>query len=123
MPFTSETAKLLRGPGGRKKVNSVEKLASEIAREFIERNAKPILETYVALAAGQVVERRTRSGKKKFKLLVDPPTTRHVIDKLLPEIKPDANTRPIAIQIVHESPENVRVESEGNGVKIHLGSE
>jgi len=128
MPFTHESARQYGGakPGAGRKPKrelQIKKAAAVIAREFIEQNIQPVLDTYLGLAAGKVVERNTKKGKQVFRLLVDPPTTRHVIDKLLPEIKPDANTRPIAIQIVHESAKDVTVESQGNGVKIHLGSE
>src|SRR5215470_10000327 len=73
--------------GGRpsKEQREIKKAAAEIAREFIEKNVQPILETYLGLAAGKVVERIAEDGTKTFKLSVDPPTTRHAIDKLLPD--------------------------------------
>jgi hypothetical protein len=65
-----------------------EKLVADIVREYTEKNLKPVLETYVGLAAGQVVEFKTKKGKKiKFRLDVDPATTRHYIDKFLPAAK------------------------------------
>src|SRR5262249_34871577 len=63
----------------------MKKAAREIAREYIEKNVQPILETYVGLAAGKVVDRIGKDGTKTFELAVDPPTTRHAIDKLLPD--------------------------------------
>src|SRR5262245_38833449 len=63
----------------------IKKAAREIAREYIEKNVQPILETYVGLAAGKVVDRIGKDGTKTFELAVDPPTTRHAIDKLLPD--------------------------------------
>src|SRR5215475_13939410 len=63
----------------------IKKAAREIAREYIEKNVQPILETYLGLAAGKVVKRIAEDGAKSFELSVDPPTTRHAIDKLLPD--------------------------------------
>ena len=63
----------------------IKKVAREIAREYIEKNVQPILETYLGLAAGKVVKRIAEDGAKTFELSVDPPTTRHAIDKLLPD--------------------------------------
>ena len=63
----------------------IQQTASEIARAFIEQHVTPVLDTYLALAAGQVVERPTTNGKKKFALSVDPATTRHYVDKILPD--------------------------------------
>src|SRR5215510_13897581 len=73
--------------GGRpsKEQQEIKKAAAEIAREFIEKNVQPILETYLGLAAGKVVKRIAEDGAKSFELSVDPPTTRHAIDKLLPD--------------------------------------
>lgn len=99
MPFTSETAKLLRGPGGRKKLDPVKKKAQEVARNFIEKNVQSILDTYLGLAAGQVVERETDDGEREFRLVVDPATTRHAIDKLIPDEQTEAQ-RAISINFV-----------------------
>src|SRR5215813_12227060 len=73
--------------GGRpsKEQQEIKKAAAEIAREYIEKNVQPILETYLGLAAGKVVKRIAEDGAKTFELSVDPPTTRHAIDKLLPD--------------------------------------
>jgi len=89
-------------PGGRpsKRKLEIHKEAGVIAREFIESHVDPILKTYLGLAAGRVV--KTRKGK--FRLLVDPPTTRHAVDKLLPELDASKIQRPIAIQIQKRPP-------------------
>src|SRR5215475_12036264 len=55
----------------------IKKAAREIAREYIEKNVQPILETYLGLAAGKVVKRIAEDGTKTFELSVDPPTTRY----------------------------------------------
>ena len=76
------------GAGRPKKgVAEVKKAAAEIAREYIEKHVRPIIETYVALAAGKVVERRTPEGKKEFVLDVNPRVTIDAMDKLLPPAK------------------------------------
>jgi len=72
--------------GGRPTNTEVEvrKLAEVIAREYIEAEVKSIMETWLGLAIGQVVERMTPEGKKEFELKVDPATVRHAVDKLVP---------------------------------------
>lgn len=82
MPF-QPGHKLAKGgarPGaGRPKKKDIEirKAAAELAREFIEQHAEPVLNAYLGLATGEKV------GRRKFK--IDPATTRHVVDKLLPD--------------------------------------
>ncbi len=83
--------KLARGglrnpPGGRpsKEKTEIKKEAAVIAREYIEKHVKPILEVYTALAGGQVVERMTSEGKKEFILEVNPKTNMDAVGKLLP---------------------------------------
>ena len=108
----------------RKKDLEMKKAAQEIAREAIENHAHALLKTYLGLACGSVVERTTKKGIKKYILSVDPATTRHAIDKLLPEIDPSKHVRPIAVQIIHEGPtQDVEVKSNGNGVAIHIGDD
>ena len=72
--------------GGRPSKSEIEvrKLAADIAREYIEASIKPIMETWLSLAIGRVVERMTSEGKKEFRLEVDPATVRHAVDKLVP---------------------------------------
>jgi len=114
MPFTSETARKYGGNrgGGRrpKKVVDIQKAASEIAREFIESNVRAVLDTYLGLA----------SGTGKFG--IDPPTTRHFVDKLIPEIDGKENQRPIAIQVIVEG-QDVSIKSQGSGGEILVGSD
>ena len=72
--------------GGRPTKSEIEvrKQAEKIAYEWIASQVKPIMETWLGLACGQVVERMTPEGKKKFELKVDPATVRHAVDKLVP---------------------------------------
>ena len=76
-------------PGGRPSLEQqqIKKAAKEIAQEYIEKHIKPIMDTYLGLAAGKVVERRTSKGKKQFVLEVDASTTRDAVGKLLPAAK------------------------------------
>lgn len=60
-----------------------------IAREFIEKNIKPVLETYLKNAQGHW-EKRWTEGKepKEYEVwVVDAPTTRHWVDKFIPPIE------------------------------------
>jgi hypothetical protein len=114
----------------------VKKAAQVIAREFIEENVKPVLDNYLKLAKGYYETRYTQEGQAYEVFVPDGPTTRHFVDKLLPEIKSDDSTRPIAIQVVIEAPpivaingnghangHDVTASSEGNGRAILIGSE
>ena len=75
-----------RGAGRKSKQSlEVKKEAAIVAREYIEENLKPILETYLGLAAGTVVKKYDDEGKEvELELHVDPPTTRHAVDKIFP---------------------------------------
>lgn len=77
--------------GGRpsKESKKIATTAAEIAREFIEKNVKPVLDSYLGLAKGRWVTRRTLTGAKYREWVVDAATTRHFVDKLVPAIKPD----------------------------------
>jgi hypothetical protein len=119
MPFTSETA-IYGGkkPGaGRPKGDPVKKAAAQIAREYIEQHIQPLMETYVGLAAGQIVKRISEAGEESFELKVDPATTRHAIDKLLPDDH-NATTQPTAIihqfiQFGASDPNTIQLSAEG----------
>ncbi|MCH8054658.1 MAG: hypothetical protein IH857_00695 [Deltaproteobacteria bacterium] len=76
------------GKGGKRKgagrksneTREINRIAAEIARDYIENTVKQLMETYLGLAAGVVVKR----NGKEFKLVVDPATTRDAVAKLLP---------------------------------------
>lgn len=93
MPF-QKGHKLAKGgrrnpSGGRptKEQAAVKKLAKEIAWEWVEKNARQLMETYGAFAIGTVVERKTSKGKKEFHLLVDSGITKDAVGKLIPAAK------------------------------------
>ena len=71
-----------RKGAGRKtnETREINRIAAEIARDYIENTVKPLMETYLGLAAGVVVKR----NGKEFTLVVDPATTRDAVAKLLP---------------------------------------
>ena len=82
---------------------SIHKLAMmEKARLQIEamlkRNIKKIGKTYMALAAGEVV----KTEKGEIKLAVDPPTTRHAIERLLPAARQEIDLS-VGLKIVRVS--------------------
>ena len=87
-------------PGGRptKEQQEIKKAAKEIAQEYIETHIKPLMETYIGLAAGKVVTRRTPEGKKEFELSVDPSTTRHAIDKFIPPIEKHEHSGEVGVR-------------------------
>jgi hypothetical protein len=103
-----------RQGAGRPKAKQIEieKTAQQLAREIIEQNCGRIMGAYMSLAT---------SG-------TDPQTTRHAVDKLLPEIKLGENQRPIAIQVVIEQGTNgngahADIEGEGRGWPVLIGGE
>ena len=75
--------------GGRpsKIQQEIKRTAAEIARAYIEQHIDPLLETYIALAIGKVVQRLTPEGKKEFLLDVNPRIIIDAIGKLLPPAK------------------------------------
>jgi hypothetical protein len=138
MPF--QKGNKLGRPGNRgggrppKQEIEIKKAARELAREFIEENVKPVLDNYLKLAQGYYETRYSENGSEYEVFVTDGPTTRHFIDKVIPEIKSDANSRPIAIQIIHEAQTkivssnghgktDIAVEGKGNGLAIHIGDE
>lgn len=78
------------GAGRPTKVQAeAKKLADQIVREFIETNLGEVLQTYLDNAKGHWETRYTEGKSPKgYKVwIVDAPTTRHWIDKLLPAAK------------------------------------
>jgi hypothetical protein len=84
-------------PGGKrpgagrpsKQVKANKIAAAEIARQYIEKNIKPVLKTYRKNAEGHY-ENRWTEGKapKKYEVwVVDAASTRHWIDKFVPAAK------------------------------------
>lgn len=104
MPFTSETAKLHRGPGGRKRkdpkeVAQVKKMAADLAREYIETHVDPVLQNWGKLAEGWMQKCFTDEGHEYEEFRYDSATTRHFVDKILPNETFDTQ-RPLVINFV-----------------------
>jgi hypothetical protein len=97
--------------GGRpsKQKAQIKRQAAEIAKAYIEKNVQPIIETYVALAAGKVVTRMTDDGKKEFELKVNPRITADAVGKFLPPAKQDVEHSGL---ILHELKTNIPSEDE-----------
>ena len=117
-----------RNGAGRPSLKKIEikKEAAVIAREFIEANVQPFLKAYKQLASGRWVNYHNReTGKLIYREWeADAPTTRHAIDKLLPEINAEKTNRPLAIQIIHNSRDSdVKATRKGNSLSVHIGGE
>lgn len=82
-----------RAPGGkrkgagrkRKQVVQIQKAAAVIAREYIEACVKPVMATYFQLAHGRLVNQYHEGKIIGQEFEADPGTTRHFVDKLLPD--------------------------------------
>ena len=98
----------------------IKKAAAEIAREYIETNMEPVLSNYLKLAKGYYDTRYTESGFEYEVFISDGPTTRHFIDKLLPDEQTD-QTRPIQIQFVQYN-NSVQLHAEGLPVTVLAGN-
>lgn len=81
------------GKGGRplKQKTEAKKLARDIAREFIEKHAKPVLDSYLKNAKGYFVKRFTETGQEYEEFIIDPPSTRHFVDRLVPPAKQEVD--------------------------------
>ena len=80
-----------------KETKEIQQKAEEIARDYIEKHVKKLMDTYIGLAAGQVIRR----NKRRFNLTVDPATTRHAVDKLVPtktHVSVDGEVRIVEIE-------------------------
>lgn len=127
MPFTSETARLHRGPGGRrrkdsKEVREAKRLASDIARDYIETHIQPVLNTYLKLAEGWTEKRFALNGEEYEVFKYDGQTTRHFVDKILPDEQiqqvPQVSINIAqAIRPVDQSGPQIW----GNGLQIRIG--
>lgn len=125
MPFTSETAKLHRGPGGRKRkdpkqVQEAKRMASEIAREYIEKHIDPVLSNYLKLAQGWKESRYTLSGFEYEVFRYDSRTTCHFIDKLIPDGNQAQDNKAITVNIGIVAGHNAGPELRADSLSIRL---
>lgn len=68
----------------RREVIGLQRLKARLEKEISKKSGQ-IARTYVALAAGEVV--KTPDGDIQLK--VDPATTRHAVERVLPAARPD----------------------------------
>ena len=90
------------GPKSKER-HEIEQTASEIAYRYIETSVKPVMHTYFQLAHGRLVNKWHDGEIVGQEFEADAATTRHFVDKLLPEVKPNEHSRPVAIQIIVEA--------------------
>jgi hypothetical protein len=70
----------------------IKKAAAEIAREYIEANVEPVLSNYLRMAKGYYETRLSDNGTEYELWVTDGPTTRHFVDKVLPNEQPETGT-------------------------------
>jgi hypothetical protein len=95
-------------PGGKrngagrptKEKQGAKKLAAEIAREWFEENAVPILESYKKLIQFRTETRYTAEGKAYEVELIDAPSVRHAVDRMIPPAKQEIE---ISGSLTHKS--------------------
>ena len=77
-------------------------IAKDIAKAYIEASIKPVLHQYYQLAAGRMVNKYHEGKVVGQEFEADAPTTRHFIDKVLPEEKDkgEKDNRPLVWNIV-----------------------
>jgi hypothetical protein len=63
----------------------IQKAAAEIAREYINRSVKPVMATYFQLAHGRIVNKWHEGKIVGEEFEADAATTRHFVDKILPD--------------------------------------
>jgi hypothetical protein len=73
-----------------KKELEIKQAAAEIAKGFIEKNIKPVLDNYLRLANGWLETRYSENGTEYDTFVYDGPTTRHFVDKVLPNVEKQA---------------------------------
>lgn len=81
----------------------IKKAAAEIAREFIEENVKPVLANYLRLAEGYYDTRYSENGTPYEVFITDGPSTRHFVDKILPNEQAE-QSRPLQINFINYHP-------------------
>lgn len=77
----------------------IKKAAAQIARDYIERSVKPVMHTYFQLAHGRMVNKWHEGQIVGQEFEADAPTTRHFIDKLLPDEQNEPQAPHITVNI------------------------
>lgn len=123
MPF-QKGHKLAKGGkregAGRPKARDIEvrEEAAKVARRYIEAHVDPVLQNYLKLAKGWQETRFTLSGDSYEIFKYDGQTTRHFIDKILPD-EQRTIPGPAVIQFVQFNNSNsVQLPAEGLPVTV-----
>lgn len=111
--------------GGRPKTQEVEikKAAAVLAREYIEASVKPVMATYFQLAHGRYVNKYHEGKIVGQEFEADAGTTRHFVDKILPDDQPSLNGQTLNIFIAQATArESGSIpELRANGLQIRVG--
>lgn len=115
-----------REGAGRKKQTDVDikRAAAVLAKDFIDKHARPVLDNYLKLAQGYYEPRYTALGQEYQVFVPDGPTTRHFIDKLIPDDKSLENGQTINILIAPAASKQEfgpEPELRADSLQIHLG--
>lgn len=111
------------GKGGRKKgagrpsreQAKNKQTAAEIAREYIEQHVQPVLANYLKLANGWN-ETRYSDGLPYEAFCYDGATTRHFVDKVLPEIKVSSDEQPRPVYFIQFNSTNGALQLPAEGL-------
>ena len=112
-----------RKNAGRKSAKEVEilKTAGEVARDYIERSVKPVMATYFQLAHGRYVNKYSEGKLYAVEFEADAATTRHFVDKLLPDGQEDTANATVNILIAAGGGNQSQSDIRANGLQIHFG--
>ena len=102
----------------------ITKKAAEIARDYIERSVKPVMATYFQLAHGRYVNKWHEGVRVGVEFEADPATTRHFVDKILPDEQETQQHSGITVNIgivQQQRRDSAEPELRSNGLQIRLG--
>lgn len=109
------------GAGRRPKVQAdINKAAAQLARLYIAENIKPVLDNYKKLAMGWMERRYSPDGEPYSAFCYDGATTRHFVDKVLPD-ENETDATSVVINIAVAQGYNVKPDVPANGLQIHFG--
>jgi hypothetical protein len=103
----------------------IQKAAAEIAREYINRSVKPVMATYFQLAHGRIVNKWHEGKIVGEEFEADAATTRHFVDKLLPDEQARQIPSSLTILIAQATIQRHNPESElrPDSLQILVGSD
>jgi len=131
MPF--KAGEKLPGQGGyranagrpKKQEADIRQAAAVLARQYIDTSVKPVMHTYFQLAHGRLVNKYHEGKIVGQEFEADAATTRHFVDKLLPDDKELDSGQTINILIAPQASQQPGSESEfrTNGLQIRVGGD